>query len=507
MVRAEGLRLSPSAAFGVKDPTGNLAGRSARSAATALASQGIRLGLTIAGTAILSRLLTPADFGLVAMVSVVVGFAQVFRDAGLATPTIQSPDITRPQISSLFWVNTAVLVALGVALWVTSPLTARFYHEQRLVAVVTVLGVAFVVNGLSAIHEALLRRNLYFPSLAVSQIAAQVLGLIGMVLAALWGWGYWSLVVGTCVTSLVSTGLVFAMCPWMPQRPRRGVGARTMLESGVHLTGFNLVNYFAKNTDFIAIGRALGSAQLGLYSKAFQISMLPMSQIRVPVTEVALPVLSSLTEDHPRYRRYFESIVMALAAIAFPIGAYFALEGAFIVRIVLGPQWSAAVPLFQVLSVGGAIQSVVAICSLTMMSHGYTRRYFGLGLASAVVTVVAILIGLRWGALGVAWAYTASAAALFVVTVAVAFRGTPVTIPGFLGSNARPVAFTAIAAGAGLAVAAYGPHSPGLSAAAVTACFWGLYGALVMASRPMRDTVSQFVRSIRSRGPRQDDAK
>ncbi len=493
------LRLDPESAFAGHGAKTGLAGKSARSAAVALSSQAVRLGITVAGTAIMSRLLTPQDFGLVAMVAVIVAFAQVFRDAGLGTPTIQSPEITRPQISNLFWVNMAVLVALGAALGITSPLTARFYHEPRLVAIVVALAGAFVLNGLSAIHEALLKRSLYFPSLGTSQVVAQALGLAAMVTAALLGWGYWSLVAGTFVTSIVSTVLVFAFCPWVPSAPRRGVGARTMLESGLHLTGFNLVNYFAKNADYISIGRVLGAVQLGLYSKAFQISMLPMSQIRVPVSDVALPVLSALTHETERYRRYFEMIVRALAAIAFPIGAFFALEGELLVRIVLGPQWTGAVPSFRILSVGGAVQSVVAICSLTMMSHGYTRRYLNLGVASAAITVTAILIGLRWGIVGVAWGYTLSSVVLYGVTAAVAFKGTPVTAGGFVRATALPFAVTLCATAAGGFVMFWAPFTMLGSGLAVTAVFSAVYVGLVFASRGLRETVSQLLRSIRSR--------
>ena len=496
----EGLRLSPSVAFGPRYQGGNLAGRSARSAAVALTSQTIRLVLTVLGTAIMSRLLTPQDFGLVAMVSVVVGFAQVFRDAGLSTPTVQSPEITRPQISNLFWVNAAVLALLGAVLGLTAPLTARFYGEPRLVGVVVVLGVAFVLNGLSAIHEALLRRSLYFPALGLAQIGAQLLGLVGMVLAALSGWSYWSLVAGTCITSIVSTGLVFVLCPWRPNLMRRGVGARGMLESGLHLTGFNLVNYFAKNADYISIGRVLGALQLGLYSKAFQISMLPMSQIRVPITEVALPVLSSLVEDAHRYRRYFESVVRALAALAFPIGAYFALEADLIVRLVLGPQWSDAVPIFRILSLGGAIQSIVAVCSLAMMSHGYTRRYLNLGVVSALITVAAIVIGLRWGVIGVASAYLLSSVVLFGVTTSVAFKATPVRVGGFLRAVAVPFICAAIATAVGLAVRVYGPQTWAWSSIAVTLTFAAVYIGFALGNGDMRAALSQLVRSIRSRG-------
>ncbi len=492
-------RLSPSSAFDSTQSEASLSGRSARSAVVALSSQGVRLGLTVLGTAILSRLLTPQDFGLVAMVAVVVGFAQVFRDAGLSTPTVQSPTITGPQISNVFWVNISVLSVLGGVLVLTAPLTARFYSDLRLVPVIVVLAIAFVLNGLSVIHEALLRRHLLFPSLGIAQIAAQTIGLVVMVTAAASGAGYWSLVYGTLTSSVASTILVFAFCPWLPSPPRRGVGSRHMMRSGVHLSGFNLVNYFAKNADFILIGRALGALQLGLYSKAFQISMLPMSQIRVPVSEVALPILSSLIEQPVRYRKYFEFIVLGLAALAFPIGAYFVLEAELIVHLVLGPQWNEAIPVFRVLSAGGAVQSVAAVCSLALMSHGYTARYLRLGVISGVVTVGALVIGLQWGIIGVAYGYTLSAVIILFITSALAFRETPIPITGFFMALLLPFSFALVALTAGLVVSVYGPTGWGQSELAVSAVFVAVYFGLAAASKRVRGTLSQMIRAVRDR--------
>jgi O-antigen/teichoic acid export membrane protein len=233
-----------------------------------------------------------------------------------------------------------------------------------------------------------------FGALGVSQVSSQVLGAGVSISLALLGFHYWALVGGSIAMSASSTLISFYMCPWVPGRPRRGTGVRSMLGFGRNIMGFEFVNYLSRSMDNILIGRFIGADQLGLYAKAYSLFMLPITQIRGPVISVAMPVLSALKEHPQRYRRYYGRLVDILATLTVPIALYTAVEADFLVRVVLGANWAGVVPVFRVLAIAGVVQAVVSTRGLVLLSHGESRRYLIWGAINAGVMVVAFVCGL-----------------------------------------------------------------------------------------------------------------
>ena len=216
---------------------------------------------------VLARLLVPSDFGLVAMVTAITGFVAIFRDCGLPAATIQRAEITRAQISTLFWINCGLGLVLMLVVLALSPVIAWFYHEPRLLWITGALSIAFAITGVAVQHQALLRRQMRFKTLAMIDVLSMAFGVsIGMAMAWV-GFGYWSLVGVTFGSTLLNSALVWLKCDWRPDTFRRRVGARSMLAFGGHLMGFDVLNYFTRNFDNVLIGRALGSIALGVYSK------------------------------------------------------------------------------------------------------------------------------------------------------------------------------------------------------------------------------------------------
>ena len=227
--------------------------------------QAARFILQTATTVILARLLTPDDYGLVAMVMVVIVLAQTFRDAGLSAATIQHEHIAREQINSLFWVNLGISALLSACVLAAAPLVAAFYGKPQLTLMTAVLSSSFLLGGVTIQHDALLRRHMLFGSLAVVQIASQIVNLAVALGLAFLGFRYWALIGGSLSATLSVSLLTLYFCPWIPQRPRRGADIRGMLSFGGHMTGFEFVNYFGRNMDNILVGRFLGADALGLY--------------------------------------------------------------------------------------------------------------------------------------------------------------------------------------------------------------------------------------------------
>jgi O-antigen/teichoic acid export membrane protein len=383
----------------------NLGARTARGGAVTVASQGFKFVAGLAATAVLARLLTPGDYGLIGMVAVVTGFVSLFKDLGLSAATVQREDVTAEQVSTLFWVNVGVSVAVGMLTAAVAPLVARFYGEPRLTAVTLAYSGGFLLGGLTVQHEALLKRQMRFGALAGAELTALLVSIAATVALALRGAGYWALVGGHLSLSFVYMALVWGTCRWMPGRPARGAGVRAMLGFGGNFTGFSVVNYFARNLDNMLIGRFWGSQALGLYAKAYQLLLLPLDQVSYPVTTVAVPALSRLNSEPERYRRAYLRILEKIAMLTMPGIALMVATADWVVLVVLGPQWAGAARIFMLLGVAAIVQPSANTVGWLFITQGRMRQMFKWGLIGTSITVLSFVAGLPWGAVGVAASY------------------------------------------------------------------------------------------------------
>jgi O-antigen/teichoic acid export membrane protein len=466
----------------------DLARKSMRGGAVTLAAQASMFVLQILGTLILARLLTPADFGLISMVAVLINLGQLFREAGLSTATIQQERITPEQVSTLFWANAMFSVVLGLVLLACAPLVALFYHEPALAGVTAALAVSFTLGGLANQHVALLQRNLFFRATAVIQVAPQAAYLVTATILALVGWRYWALVGGTIVQAAFTLLLAYTLCRWLPGRPRRGVGAGSMLKFGGNVLGFNVANYFSRNLDNILIGRYLGPAPLGLYAKAYSLFMMPITQIRSPIMQVALPVLSSLRNEPERYVKYYHRILSVMSFLTVPLTLLCAFEAGFLIRVLLGPQWVAAVPVFRILAITALVQPIASTRGLVMLTHGFSRRYFHWGVINAVVVCGAFFAGLPYGINGVAAAYAVANYAVLMPSLWYCFRGTPVNIGGFLKAMVPSLAVGVVASSV-FALELVNTSDSAAVHLALSVGFLAIYAGLSLTLTSFRDTL------------------
>jgi O-antigen/teichoic acid export membrane protein len=384
----------------------DIGGRTTRGGALTVVSQGFKFFAGIAATVVLARLLTPQDYGLVGMVAVVTGFVSMFKDMGLSMATIQKSEINFEQASTLFWVNVALSVLVMLLTIALAPLVARFYHEPRLTWITIVLAGSFIFGGLTAQHEALLRRQMRFAALASAEIIALLVGIGTAIVMAWRGAGYWSLVFSQVALAFAYAVGVWIVCDWRPRLPRRDTGVRSMLAFGRNLTGFSIVNYGARNLDNMLIGRFWGSESLGLYARAYQLLLLPIDQINTPIAAVAVPALSRLADSPERYRQAYLRILEKIALLTMPGMALMIATSDWVVALLLGPRWMGVSRLFAFLGVVGLIQPVANTVGWLFITQGRTRHLFQWGLIGSTIMIIGIVAGLPWGALGVAVSYS-----------------------------------------------------------------------------------------------------
>lgn len=374
----------------------------ARGTGVTLAGQGLRFLVQISSLVLLTRLLSPAEFGLVAMVTALLGAADIVRDFGLSSAAIQTSHLNDDERTNLFWVNLAVGVACTVVVAASAPLVVAIYDDHRLLDIVLALSWIFIASGAGTQFRAELSRNLRFGALATVDVVAQVLAITTAIVAALSGAGYWAIVLQQMVVVVVTLVLSVALCRWRPGLPRRQTSIRRFFRFGGGVLGTQIIAYATRNLDNVAIGAYWGPQPLGLYSRAYQLLMTPLNQINAPLTRVALPILARVQDDRVVYQRYLERAQLVGCYLTATVLAVSAGMADPLVALLFGPRWSAVAPLFSLLAIGGVFRAVGQIPYWIFLSRGLTGAQLRLYLVTRPLTIAVMLAGLPWGPTGVA---------------------------------------------------------------------------------------------------------
>jgi O-antigen/teichoic acid export membrane protein len=379
----------------------NIGHRAVSGGFVTVGAQAAKFLLNFLAAAILARLLSPKDFGLVGMVLGVTALVGVFSQLGLSIATIQRDTITQSQVSNLFWINlgfSGVLAVLSVGL---APLTARFYHDPRVTGIMLALSITFLLAGSTVQHQALLTRQMRFRALALIDVTSTAVGFALACCLAWVGLAYWALVAQQLATGACTLLMTWLTSGWRPHLPSRNSGVKPLLRFGAHLSLADFVGQFSLNTDSILLGRFFGAESLGLYTRASVLLARPIQQVITPINNVLIPVLSRLQSDPERYRRSYMRAYGTLALIVFSFAAMCLALARPLVLVILGPKWTGVIPLFAVFTLVAVSGPLSSICSWIYESQGRGQDQLRNHTAAGAVTIISYLLGLRWGPLGV----------------------------------------------------------------------------------------------------------
>jgi O-antigen/teichoic acid export membrane protein len=375
--------------------------------------------LTFTVTAVLARLLVPADFGLVATVAVFTGFVSLFIDFGLGAALVQRTTLTERHRSSAFWMNVAAGLALAMLVAALAPALARFFNEPRLIDLTLVLSLNFVVASLAIVQSALLQRSMNFRRGGLIEITAILIGGALAIAMAVAGYGVWSLIAQLLATSAVRTTLLWATSDWRPHRIVDRDAMRELWRFSANLAGFTAVNYWSRSADNFLIGKFVGAAGLGIYSRAYNLMLLPITQISTVTARVMFPALSRIQQDPPRVKRAYLRAIGIIGLLSFPITAGLFVAARPFILTLYGAKWAGVVPILQILCVAGLMQPVAVTVGWIYQSQGRTDWLMRWGLATSALIVSAFGIGINWGAEGVAAAYAIITYALLYFAFAI----------------------------------------------------------------------------------------
>ena len=447
------------------EPSGaQLKQTSVKSGLVTFAAQPVKLVMGIGATAILSRLVTPADFGLLALVTPLLALVDSLSNLGMETATVQKQTLNHQQASAAFWFSFKVNVVVIAAMVAMGPVLAWFYKQPALSAVTLAMAVGALSLCLSFQHKSLLRRQMRFSLLTGIEVGSIAIATICAITAARLGLGYWALVLQIVVMQVLQSAAYWITCGWRPsststkKRPTKGLNKgsssadgemRSLLSYGANLTGFRFITRIGMQMDRILLGYISGTTALGFYDVSYRWAYFPFVQIYAPLFDVAISSLSRAYADPITYRRYCRWGMMPLFALCLPALAFLWVTATEVLLILLGEQWLPAVPIFRLLLIAMFVGSLYRVTKWLYISSGQTRRQLRWGLIHTPIMISSVAVGAHWGAYGIAVGYTSGVCLLTWPSVLFCLKESPLTVRDFL-SVVWPAATAALVSAGGL---------------------------------------------------------
>jgi O-antigen/teichoic acid export membrane protein len=473
-----------------------------RGAGAAMAGSAGSFALQIGSVVILARLLTPSDFGIVTMVTTFSLLLRSFGLNGFTELIMQREELTDSLASNLFWINIGIGTILTLAFASSGRLLALFYHNSAVVRVTQGMSLTIVIGCLGYIHLGLLQRAMQFRTTAIINLVGHVLQVIVSIVLAMAGWHYWALVWGSVTQTAVTAAGALLVCRWIPGRPVRALGTSSGLKFAMNVYSHFAFSYLTRNTDNLLVGWRFGARALGFYKRAYDLFVLPETQLLAPLSAVVVSTLSRVNQNREQFQRYFLRTISVLALVGMGIGADFALVGVDLFRFLLGPGWEEAGRIFALFGPGIGVMLLYNTHGWIHLSIGRPERWFRWGLMEFVCTTTLFLLTLRRGPSGIAFAWTTSY--FLLMFPGFWYAGEPIGL-GIGPVFAAVWKFFAASVGAGFGTALvirampYFSTTLGAAGAFVRMCsvsliFFGLYIGGVIALhqglKPISDTVS-----------------
>ncbi len=363
--------------------------------------------LQFAQLTILSHLLIPEDFGLMAMLTVISGFINRFADMGISNAIIHKQDINTNHLSSLFWINIVFGFIIFAVICLCAPILSRFFNEPRLINLIYWIAILFIIFPFGQLFQVLFQKKMSFKCLGIIDFLSALLGVFVSILFAFNDYGVMSMVFGTLVCSIFRTFMLIFMgwSLWQPGFHFAIKDIRPYISFGLFQMGEKGINYISANMDYIIIGIYLGPKILGIYRLAYELVIMPMQKLNPVLTSVAFPIFAIKQNDNATLKKGYLAMIKAIAFISTPLIIGLAVVAPVFVPMVFGPGWEQAVPLIRILALFGILKALFNPCGTILLAKGRADIGFYLNSMILVINTIVFIIAVKSGINTVAWCF------------------------------------------------------------------------------------------------------
>lgn len=398
---------------------------------------------------LLTRLLSPEAFGLVALANVVVAFIRVFVEQGFAQAIVQAKEVKPENLDTAFWSSLVISLLLSGATFASADAIALQFKEPNLALVLKSLSPVFVLIALNSVQTALLQRQLKFKALAVRSLLALSIGGVVAMVMALAGFGVWSLVAQELMRALVAVVVLWQVGKWRPRLRFSFSSLRSLLSFGISIMGINVLNVVNRRSDDLLVGYYLGTAALGYYNVAYQLLLLMTQLINAPVNQVAFSAFAKLQDNLPMLRKTLYSSTKMVGLVSIPAFLFAAALAPQLVPLLFGDKWGQSIPVMQVLALIGPIHAMGGLNANLMIAMGKPSWRLGFNFLNAAVNFPAFYIAVRWGIWAVALAYVVRGYLLFPLPLLATRKLTNISCTTYV-KEIWPVVFSGVLATSGM---------------------------------------------------------
>lgn len=450
-------------------------------------------------SAILARLLTPEEFGVVAIVAVFLSFFNLLSDFGLGPAIVQNKTFTPEDDSSIFSFSILFGLFLAVVFYFSSPLIASFYNNPVLINLARLMSLSILFNSLRVVPNALLLKRLKFKQIAIVSIIANIVSGITGIILAYNGFSYYSLVINSILSGLLIFVSYYLIVPIKIALKIQISSVRKIARFSVFQFLFNFINYFARNADNLLIGKYFSASALGFYDRSYRLMKMPVQNLTHVITPVLHPVLSEYQNDKKLIYRAYSKIVKLLATIGFPLSVFLFFAGSEIITIVYGKQWIESIPVFQILSLTIGIQIILSSSGSIFQSTNRTDLLFYAGLIGAALLLSGIGYGVFFGKTLIS--VGSGILAALIINFFVAFyllidRALSSSLLHFLKVFLFPMIISAAVAAALLLYSQFELENIIFSFIAKTVIFIFILGFFILISKENREMLKEYSKKI-----------
>ena len=376
-----------------------------------------RQGIQFLVMLFLARLLSPAEFGLLGMLSLFIALAGSIVDSGFGSALIQRKEITEADKSSVFLFNGAMGTFMALTMFSAAPWIAGFYRESILLPLTRLMALNLFIGSFGVVQVAVLTRNLDFRTPCKAGIVAMIVSGTSAVWMAWRGYGVWSLAAQSLIYTTVSTGLIWAFCPWKPSLRFRIASLRSLFGFGSRMLASGLLNTFFDRIQLAVIGKAFSAAALGFYTRAFSTQQFPVSFLSAVVNRVTFPIFSQLSHNGDSLRLAVRRALVSVMLPTLPMMLGLAVVAKPLVLVLFGEKWLPCVPYLRVLGIAGALWPLHVMNLDVVMAFGRSDLVLRLEIIKKVLIGIGLLATFRISVMAMVWAF-------LIVSIACVFLNT-----------------------------------------------------------------------------------